>query len=126
MFGNENSTKIIGKGIVKIGSKDAKEENVLLVKNMKHNLLSVSQMYDEGHRLIFDSEKCEIRKEISRKLVPIVVRTPDNIYILNEIEKERCCLGRENEIWLWHKRMGNMNFDNMVNNRKKEEVRAIP
>jgi hypothetical protein len=126
MFGNEKSAKIIGKVIVKLGSKDAKEKNVLLVKKMKHNFISVSQMCDEGHRLIFDSENCEIRKEISRKLGPIVVRTPENIYILNEIEKERCCLGRENESWLWHKRMGHMNFDNLVNIRKKEEVREIP
>jgi len=41
LFGNDNSTKIIGKGIFKLGSKDAMAENVLLVENMKHNLLSV-------------------------------------------------------------------------------------
>jgi hypothetical protein len=33
LFGNDNSIKIIGKGTVKIGIKDAMEENVLLVKN---------------------------------------------------------------------------------------------
>jgi hypothetical protein len=118
-FGNDNSTKIIGKGTVKLGSKDAKAENVLLVENMKHNMLSVSQMCDQGHRLIFDSEKCEIRKEGSGKLVATTVRTPNNIYILNEIGKERCCLGRENESWLWHRRMGHMNFDNLVKISKK-------
>jgi hypothetical protein len=41
-FGNDNSSMIIGKGTVKLGSKDATAENVLLVKNMKHNLLSFS------------------------------------------------------------------------------------
>jgi len=82
-------------------------------------------MCDEGHRLIFDSEKCEIRKEGSGKLVPTTVRTPDNIYILNEIEKERCCLGRESESWLWNKRMGHMNFGNLVKIRKKEAIRVI-
>jgi hypothetical protein len=45
-FGIDNPTKIIGKGIVKLGSKDVKEENVLLIENMKHNILSVSQMCD--------------------------------------------------------------------------------
>jgi hypothetical protein len=29
---------------------------------MKHNILSVIQMCDQGHKLTFDSEKCEIRK----------------------------------------------------------------
>ena len=49
MFGNDNSTKIIGKYIVSIGNKDVVAENALLVENIKHNLLSVSQMCDEGH-----------------------------------------------------------------------------
>jgi hypothetical protein len=41
-FGNGDSAKIIGKGIVKIGNKNTKAENVLLVEDMKHNILSVS------------------------------------------------------------------------------------
>ena len=41
-FGNDDSTRIIGKGIVRIGNKDTKAENVLLVEDMKHNILSVS------------------------------------------------------------------------------------
>jgi hypothetical protein len=53
-FGNNHSTKIIGRGIVKPGIKYAMEENILLVEYMKHNLLSVSQMYDQGHTLQFD------------------------------------------------------------------------
>jgi hypothetical protein len=51
-FGNDNSTIIVGKGTIKLGSKDAKVENVLLVENMKHNLLSASQMCDQGHILV--------------------------------------------------------------------------
>jgi hypothetical protein len=61
-FRNDDSTKIIREGIVRIGNKNAKEENVLLVEDMKHNLLSVSQMCDQGHKVTFDSQKCEIRK----------------------------------------------------------------
>jgi hypothetical protein len=62
-FENDDSTKIIGKCTVKIGNKNTKVENVLLVEDMKHNLLSVSQMCDQGHKFTFDSQKCEIRKE---------------------------------------------------------------
>jgi hypothetical protein len=105
-FGNNHSTKIIGRGTIKLGRKDAMEENVLLVEDMKHNLLSVSQMCDQGHTLQFDSEKCEIRKEGSGKLVATMIRTLNNIYVLNEIGKESCFLGKENESWLWHKKNG--------------------
>ena len=41
-FGNNNSTKVLGKGTIKLGRKNSLAENVLLVDNMKHNLLSIS------------------------------------------------------------------------------------
>jgi hypothetical protein len=34
-FGNNDSTRIIGRGTVKIGNRDTKAENVLLVEDMK-------------------------------------------------------------------------------------------
>jgi hypothetical protein len=121
-FGNDNSTNIIGKGIVKLGRKYFMAENSLLVENMKHNLLSVSQRCDQGHTLLFNSKKCEIRKEGLGRLVETTVRTPNNIYILNDIEKERCFLGKEDESWIWHRRMRHMNFDNLVKINRKESL----
>jgi hypothetical protein len=54
---------------------------------MKHNLLSVSQMCDQGHKLTFDSEKYEIRKEGSGKLVDTAARTSNNIYVLSVMQE---------------------------------------
>jgi hypothetical protein len=125
-FGNDDSSKIIGKGTVRIGNKNEKAKNVLLVEDMKHNLLSVSQMCDQDHKVTFDSQKCEIRKEGSGKLVATAARTSSNIYVLSEIENEKCCLGKEDESWLWHIRMGHMHFDNLVKVSKREAVREMP
>jgi hypothetical protein len=68
-FRNDDSSKIIGKYTVRIGNKNTKAENVLLVEYMKHNPLSVSQMCDQVHKVTFDSQKCEIRKYILGKLI---------------------------------------------------------
>jgi hypothetical protein len=89
-FGNDDSTRIIGRGIVRIGNKDTKAENVILVEDMKHNLLSVSQMCDQGHKLVFDSQRFEIRKTCSSRFVATTVRTSSNIYALSEIGNEKC------------------------------------
>jgi hypothetical protein len=124
-FGNDDSSKIIGKGTIRIGNKNEKAENVLLVEDMKHNLLSVSQMCEQGHKITFDSQKCEIRKEGSGKLVATAARTSSNIYVLSEIGYENCCLGKEDESWLWHRRMGHMHFDNLVKISKREAVREM-
>jgi transposase InsO family protein len=74
----------------------------------------------------FISKKCEIRKEGSRKLVATAARTSSNIYVLSEIGNEKCCLGKEDESWLWHKIMGHIHFDNLVKVIKREVVREMP
>jgi hypothetical protein len=56
-FGNDDSTRIIGKGTDRIGNKNTKAENGLLVEYMKHNILILSQMCDHGHKIMFDSHK---------------------------------------------------------------------
>jgi len=45
-FGDNKSSKIIGKGKVSLGSQKAIVENVLLVEYLKHDFLSVSRLCD--------------------------------------------------------------------------------
>jgi hypothetical protein len=90
-FGDNVFAKILRKCIVSLGNNKDKEKNILLVENLKHNLLGVSKTCDQVHILIFYSKKCEIRKEDSGKLVVVAPRTPSNVYILNIEEEEKCC-----------------------------------
>jgi hypothetical protein len=125
-FKNDDSSKIIRKGTIRIGNKNEKEENVLLVEDMKHDLLSVSQMCDLGHKVTFYSQKREVRKEGSGKLVATAARASSNIYVLSENGNEKCFLGKEDESWLWHRRIGHIHFDNLVKVSKRETVREMP
>ena len=43
-FGDNAPNKIVGKSMVSLGNKKAKEKNVFLIEDLKHNLLSISQM----------------------------------------------------------------------------------
>jgi hypothetical protein len=88
-FGDDSSTKILGKGIVNIGSENVKAGKVLLVEYMKHNLLSVRKICDQGYTLTFDSRKCKIRENNSRRLVATATRRPNNIYILDMKKREK-------------------------------------
>ena len=111
-FGDNASRNILGKGTVSLGKDKAK--NVLLVENLKPSLLSVSKTCDQGHICIFDSQKCEIRKEGSGKLVGIAPITSENVYILNTKLNEKCHINLMDDSWLWHRRLGHVNFDNLV------------
>jgi hypothetical protein len=83
-------------------------------------------MCDQVHKVTFDSQKCEIRKEGSRKLIATTARNSSNIYVLSEIGNEKCCLGKEDERWLWQKKMDHIHFDNLVKVTKREAVRERP
>ena len=121
-FGNYGSSNVIGSGTVSLGSKDALAKNVLLVENMNQNLFNVGQMCDQGHTMLFNSIKCEIRKGRYGKIVTTTSRAPNDIYVLDEATKA-CLLAKEDESSLWHKRMGHIIFDNLVRISKKEAIR---
>ena len=97
-FGDNISSKIIGKGTVVIRDK-MKAENVLLAENLKPNLLRVGQTCDQGYICIFDSKKCEIRIKDSRKLVGISMRNPSNVYFPEN--EEQCYMSQIDESLLW-------------------------
>ena len=71
----------------------SKAKNVSFFEGLKHNLLSVNEICNQGHTPTFNSKNCEIIKKISGKLVAITIRTLDNVYILNKMDKEKCRMG---------------------------------
>jgi hypothetical protein len=125
-FGDNRLAKILGKGIVRLGNDKTKAKDVFLVENLKPNLLSVSQTCDQGHILTFDSQKCEIKKRDTGKLVAVAPKTSSNVYILNIDEEDKCCLSQVDERWIWHKRLGHLIFDNLIKLDEKEAVRDLP
>jgi hypothetical protein len=68
-FQDNASTRIVGKGIVSIYNGKTKTHNLLYVEGLKHNLLSVIKMCDQGYNITFHSKGCEIRKVGSGRLV---------------------------------------------------------
>jgi hypothetical protein len=88
-FGDDSSTKILGEGVVELGRKNVKAKNVLLVEDLNHNLLSVCKMCDQGYTLTFDSQKCKIRENNSRRFVATATGRPNNIYILDMKKREK-------------------------------------
>eukprot|EP00253_Pinus_taeda_P030036 PITA_30036 len=102
-FGNDTPTAIKGKGTAQLKEK-VKAENVLYVDGLKHNLLSVSQMCDNGTEVIFQSDGCSVRDLDTGRTVNKGKRNPNNLYIFEE-GQQQCYLSKDDEHWLWHQRM---------------------
>ena len=58
-------------------------------------------------------------------------RSKGNVYNLKDItntnnHEDVFLMGQVNESWLWHKRLGHLNFDNLVKVSKHQKVRGMP
>jgi hypothetical protein len=123
-FGNDARGKIKGKGMVSLSNGKGKSQDVLLVDGLKHNLLSVSQMCDRGCEVLFMSKHCKIKSVNSRQVVAQGIRIENNVYVLKE-DREECHIRKHDEIWLWHRRLGHINFDHLIKLKNLEAVKNL-
>jgi hypothetical protein len=124
-FENDAPGKIKGKGMVSLSNGKGKAQDVLFVEGLKRNLLSVSQVCDRGCEFIFTSKDCRIKSVNLGHLIAKGIRTEDIVYVLKK-EKEECHLNKYDESWLWHKRLGDLNFDHLIKLRNNGEVKDVP
>nr|GEY74377.1 hypothetical protein [Tanacetum cinerariifolium] len=127
--------KITGKGIIKTSKLEF--ENVYFVKELKYNLFSVSQIYDNKNSILFtDSECIVLGKDFKLKDdTNVLLRTPRqcNMYSidLNTIvpHKNLTCLVTKafvDESMLWHRRLGHLNFNTMNKLVMNNLVKGLP
>jgi hypothetical protein len=125
IFGNDAPGKIKGKGMVSLSNGKGKAQDVLFVDGLKHNFISVSQVFDRGCEVVFTSKDCKIKSVNSGQLVAKGIITKNNVYVLKE-EKEECHLRKYDESWLWHRRLGRLNFDHIIKLRNSGAVKDLP
>ena len=121
-FGND--TPIVIKGSIFLKEK-VKAGNVMYVNGLKHNLLSVSEMCDQGNEVVFRSNECVVHEIDTGKIVIKGTRTPNNLYILKGGQK-KCYLSKTDEKWLWHRRLGHLSFSQIRKACRLKEVRDLP
>ena len=106
-FGDGAKGRIKGIGkLVRTGSPVLDE--VLLVEGLTTNLISISQLCDQGFEMRFSKEECLMTDE-NQKMVMQGTRSKDNCYMWlsqEECRMSRCLLSKEEEANLWHKKLG--------------------
>ena len=131
-FGDNGKGKIIGIG--NIGITPSKYiENILLVKGLKHNLLSISQFCDKGYKVVFESSVCIVTSPINDG-IKFIGHRHGNVYMvdLNDLAKINMqCLvslnAKVNETsWLWHRRLAHISMHSLSKLIKKELVLGLP
>nr|GEU85523.1 putative ribonuclease H-like domain-containing protein [Tanacetum cinerariifolium] len=131
-----STRKILGKATIK--TKNLYFENVLYVTELHHfNLISVSQICDQTHRVVFtENESLVLSKDFplpDPSMVILSILKKHNLYTfsLNELAPKgplTCLIAKasQNESSLWHRRLGHVNFKNMNKMVKGNLFRGLP
>ncbi|WVZ97844.1 hypothetical protein U9M48_043353 [Paspalum notatum var. saurae] len=107
-FGDNGQGKVMGVGSVSLSAKLSLRE-VAFVRNLGFNLVSVSQLLDEGFEVRFKKGACcvlDAEETLVCSLLPFGQSFAD--------------------IWKWHRRLGHLSFDTLVGLSSMGLIRGLP
>jgi len=126
-YGDNNRGKILGIGNIGRNNRVIIED-VLLVKGLKHNLLSISQLCDKRYKITFEPDQCLITVSKSAETI-LVGKRVSNIYMLNVsciTCSMNCLISRDDESWLWHRRLAHIHMHHLNRIASKDLVISLP
>ena len=103
-FGDRSKFVIRGIGTMDIPGLPVFED-VWYVDGLKANLLSISQIYDNGLNVLFTKYECEIF-DGGGDCMCVGVKTADNCYGLTPSISNKCFGAKIDQVDLWHQRLG--------------------
>jgi hypothetical protein len=126
-FGDNGRGRVLSVGTVKV-SESVTLRCVSFVKSLGYNLLSVSQLLDEGFEVRFKkgcSRVLDSRGDLVCTIVPEgqILRAD-----FSQCAGSPCCLvaGVSAELWKWHRRLGHLSFDLLSHLSGLGLVRGLP
>ncbi|WVZ97529.1 hypothetical protein U9M48_043055 [Paspalum notatum var. saurae] len=117
-FGDNGQGKVLGVGSVSLSAKLSLRE-VAFLRNLGFNLVSVSQLLDEGFEVRFKKGACCIL-DAEETLV-------FRVDLTSVSGPARCLVASPYaDIWKWHRRLGHLSFDLLVRLSSMGLIRGLP
>ncbi|KAK0571320.1 hypothetical protein LWI29_014080 [Acer saccharum] len=121
-FGDGSKKKVVGKGTIFVPGLPSLSD-ALFVDGLKANLISISHLSDEGYSILFSKSDCSILNPDAQTLLK-GMRSSDNCYCL-EARIVSNNVSMDEQIELWHERLGHMNFRDLRTLGKFNCVRGL-
>ncbi|WVZ93262.1 hypothetical protein U9M48_039257 [Paspalum notatum var. saurae] len=126
-FGDNGQGKVIGVGSVSLSAKLSLRE-VAFVQNLGFNLVSVSQLFNEGFEVRFKKGACcvlDAEEKLVCFLLPFGQVFRANLTSVSG--PARCLVASPSaDIWKWHRRLGHLSFDLLVRLSSMGLIRGLP
>jgi hypothetical protein len=130
-MGSGDLVQATGKGTLVVETQYGKRyiKEVLLVPELDENLLSVGQMMEHGYYILFGGNKAVIFDDESlNNVIAIVIMGGNRCFPLSleSITPAARKASVTEDSWIWHKRLGHLNFASMKKMQQKEMVCGLP
>ena len=127
-FANGIKSKIVGIGNIIKNNSDLITD-VMLVEGLTHNLLSISQLYDQGYRVVFEPSHYII-KDFTSDIIILTAKRHDNTYVLfvDDLldQNIKCLASFVDKKWMWHKKHDHAHMRLIFKISQKELVIGLP
>ncbi|WVZ80907.1 hypothetical protein U9M48_028344 [Paspalum notatum var. saurae] len=126
-FGDNGQGKVMGVGSISLSAKLSLRE-VAFVRNLGFNLISISQLLNEGFEVRFKKGACcvlDAKETLLCSLLPFgqVFR----VDLTSVFGPARCLVASPSaDIWKWHRRLGHLSFDLLVRLSSMGLIRGLP
>uniref|UniRef100_A0A2N9JBE9 Integrase catalytic domain-containing protein n=1 Tax=Fagus sylvatica TaxID=28930 RepID=A0A2N9JBE9_FAGSY len=129
-FGDLSKVPVKGKGKILIRLKNGDHQfiyDVYYVPSMKNNILSLGQLLEKDYDIHLKDCSCLIRDH-QNNLIAKVPMTRNRMFLLNIHNDVAKCLKAcyRDSSWLWHLRLGHLNFGGLKLLAKTKMVRGLP
>lgn len=129
-FCDGSTVDIKGKGSVIFCCKNGEERllnEVYYIPMLRNNIISLGQLFEDGIKVTLNGNFLWVHDEKGMLLMK-VKRSPNRLYkIIIETEKSMCLKVRKNELpWLWHSRLGHVNFQALSLMQSTQMVTGLP
>lgn len=129
-FGDGSLVQIEGKGTINMVCKNGeirKLHGVYYIPTLRSNIISLGQLSEEGYRVVLNGESLWVYDSCGRLMMHVQKFTNRLYKIHIENSKEMCLLTKEEEkTWLWHSRLGHVNFKAMQLMARNKMVHDFP
>lgn len=129
-FGDGSTVNIEGKGTVAFQCKNGEErllKEVYFIPNLCNNIISLGQLSEAGNKVVLEGDFLWVYENGGRLLMK-VKRTENRLYKISlEESKPSCLLTKlEENTWLWHARLGHVNFRALELMSREKMAHGIP
>ncbi|KAJ9560140.1 hypothetical protein OSB04_005300 [Centaurea solstitialis] len=128
-FGDDSRVRIEGKGSIFFICKNGEKRmlrDVYYIPSLCNNIISLGQLAQDGDRILMHGLFLWIHDKKGRLLMK-VKQSKNRLYkIVLSHEEPHCFLSRKEESsWLWHSRLGHVNFQMLKQMRDKDMVYGL-